>query len=110
MGPGFTIDIFTTCSCIGSTSQDDLIYGGVDPSVAADFEAQVLALDANIGMVSSLSRVGDDQLKIVHALTGLKNCGGVNVSTPPLTICTTMMDNHFTASVLMEVHLTLVNS
>ena len=89
-GPGFATDIYSECTCTGTSSTSDLAAAGVASSVAAQYVKQ---LKTTAGWVNTIALDGK-AINVTTILTGTSLCGGNNHSSPAVPVCKTRIKNH----------------
>ncbi|KAI9356213.1 hypothetical protein DFJ73DRAFT_623214 [Zopfochytrium polystomum] len=99
-GPGFTVDIFSTCTCARNATANALENAGIHPSQSAKILDFYFAKRSSAGITFGVV-VNNDSLIISNLLLGYPLCGGAmeHVSFPM--VCSTKLWNH--RSALLEI-------
>ena len=101
LGPGFTIDISSSCSCQTVTSANDLHSSlNMTLSDATTLYNQYSTLYHQSGMASFLYS-SSSQINVISILSGVHLCGGLNGTLMFVPVCNTTMQNHLFAEVLV---------
>ncbi|KAJ3110732.1 hypothetical protein HK100_002923 [Physocladia obscura] len=99
-GPGFSVDISTTCKCSSDVSAAAFVGAGVVFSQAQEVLQQYISLQKRTGLTFGVT-LNNESVQITNVFTtrfGL--CGGSGPKSSPL-VCSTIMDNHL--SMILEI-------
>ncbi|KAI8918907.1 hypothetical protein BC831DRAFT_481834 [Entophlyctis helioformis] len=101
VGPGFALDISSTCVCATSADVTGLTDVGVPANLAQPLADAFNPLNNAVGMANAI--VNDtDNLHAITLLSGTLVCGGKNQTRPFVPVCTTTFKNHTRATVLVS--------
>lgn len=105
-GPGFIVDIFTTCECTVENDPTSLIVNNVDSYQVNAMLQKYRAFNGTPGMIFGLNATIDPNnasdpntnfMTITNIFTGYALCGADGVEFPM--VCTTNFTNHYHAEV-----------
>ncbi|KAJ3354685.1 hypothetical protein HDU83_004907 [Entophlyctis luteolus] len=96
LGPGFSAEISTSCTCASEVSASAFVAAGVDESQANDVVDKFMQLNMSLGVTFGVT-TGNGSVKISNTLSGVEICGGLRNN--PL-ICSTIITNHL--SIIVE--------
>jgi hypothetical protein len=98
-GDGFMMNIFTECTCAGSSNASDLINNGIPAADAATFSDLFASLGRSQGMVHGVYMNGQD-MSIYTLLSRTNVCGGG--MSQPVPVCQTNLTDIHVADIEMK--------
>ncbi|KAJ3094668.1 hypothetical protein HK100_006065 [Physocladia obscura] len=101
LGPGFTVDIYTTCSCANGVDPESLIDAGVDPSQGTATASNFFKLNQKMGLTFGMVN-SSQEITISNVLSGVDLCGGNGNNTLYPLVCSTVLNNHQSATLEIQ--------
>lgn len=98
IGDGFSVQIFTNCSCLSLSHPEDMAKAGIIPEAIAYFRQQYPSLPVGTTITNVLNYTSS-YIDIFTLIGGKNICGGIHTDDVP--ICRTRLENHFKATIEM---------